>query len=94
MPEQMMEQEQAPPADQPPGDVTSLIQNVGDGLTQLMDMFEKGGAEDADKQALGSLVQQFQALVQKMNSPEGPPPPQAEEAMNENQSAGAQQFNG
>lgn len=87
-------QQAEPPNAQPPGDVETLIGTVGDGLTQLMDYFEKGGADDGAKQELSALVSGFQSLVQKLNSPEQAQPPPAVGNMAENQADNSEKFNG
>lgn len=82
----------APPTEQA-GNVTQLIGQAGDSLTQLMDLFERAGAEDKDKQALGQIVSMFQSLVQSMNGAEAPQAPETG-TMAENQGEGAEKFNG
>lgn len=84
---------QGAPPEQQAGNVTQLIGQTGDSLTQLMDLFERAGAEDKDKQALGQIVSMFQGLVQSMNGAEQPPAPETG-TMTENQGQGAEKFNG
>lgn len=65
----------APQPQQEQGGATKLVSDIHDGLMQLMDLMSKSDqVDDSDKQALGQVISQFQAVVEGLGSAPGQQP--------------------